>query len=48
MSKIIFIDNRKDRIQSPAAAEKMFLEMLSKQDIPVFFEQRLKKVEKED
>ena len=46
MAKTIFIDNWKDRVQSPAAVEKMFLEMLARLDIPVFFEHRLDKVER--
>lgn len=46
MSKKVFLDFWTNRVQSPAAAEKLFLTMLADMNIPVFFEHRLDKVEK--
>lgn len=47
MAKTVFLDFWKKQIQSPAEVEQLFLTMLTDLDIPVFFEHRLDKVEKE-
>ena len=47
MAKKVYLEFWKNRVQSPAEAEQMFLSMLAERDIPVFFEHRLDRVEKE-
>ena len=47
LAKKVYLEFWKNRVQSPAEAEQMFLAMLADLDIPVFFEHRLDKVEKE-
>lgn len=47
MAKKVFLDFFKKQVQSPAEAEKLFLTMLTDLEIPVFFEHRLDKVERE-
>lgn len=47
MARKVFLDFFKKQVQSPAEVEKLFLSMLSGLDIPVFFEHRLEKVERE-
>lgn len=47
IAKKVFLEFWQDRVQSPVGAEKLFLTMLTDLDIPVFFEHRLDKVEKE-
>lgn len=47
MAKKVFLEFWKNRAQSPAEVEQLFLTMLSDLDIPVFFEHRLDRVEKQ-
>lgn len=47
MAKKVFLDFFKKQVQSPAEVETLFLTMLTDLDIPVFFEHRLHKVERE-
>lgn len=47
MAKKVFLDFFKKQVQSPAEAETLFLTMLTDLEIPVFFEHRLDKVERE-
>ncbi|MEY5008877.1 MAG: hypothetical protein RLZZ253_16 [Verrucomicrobiota bacterium] len=46
MAKKVFLEFWKNRAQSPAQVEELFLTMLTDLDIPVFFEHRLDRVEK--
>jgi hypothetical protein len=47
MAKTVFLDFFKKQVQSPAEAETLFLTMLADLDIPVFFEHRLERVERD-
>ena len=47
MAKTVFLDFFKKQVQSPAEVETLFLQMLTDLDIPVFFEHRLEKVERQ-
>ena len=47
MAKKVFLDFFKKQVQSPAEVETLFLTMLTDLDIPVFFEHRLEKVERD-
>jgi hypothetical protein len=47
MAKTVFLDFFKKQVQSPAEVETLFLTMLTDLDIPVFFEHRLAKVERQ-
>jgi hypothetical protein len=47
MAKKVFLDFFKKQVQSPAEVETLFLTLLTDLDIPVFFEHRLQKVERE-
>jgi hypothetical protein len=47
LARKVFLEFWQNRVQSPADAEQMFLTMLADRDIPVFFEHRLDKVERE-
>ena len=47
MAKRVFLDFFKKQVQSPAEVETLFLTMLGDLDIPVFFEHRLQKVERD-
>ena len=47
MAKTVFLDFFKKQVQSPAEVETLFLTMLTDLDIPVFFEHRLQKVERD-
>jgi hypothetical protein len=47
MAKAVFLDFFKKQVQSPAEVETLFLTMLADLDIPVFFEHRLQRVEKQ-
>ena len=47
LARNVFLEFWQNRVQSPAEAEKMFLAMLADRDIPVFFEHRLDRVERE-
>jgi hypothetical protein len=47
MAKAVFLDFFKKQIQSPAEVETLFLTMLSERDIPIFFEHRLERVERQ-
>jgi hypothetical protein len=46
MAKTVFLDFFKKQVQSPAAVETLFLQMLTDLEIPVFFEHRLHQVER--
>lgn len=46
LAKMVFLDFFKKQVQSPAEVETLFLTMLTDLDIPVFFEHRLQKVER--
>lgn len=47
MAKKVFLDFFKKQVQSPSEVETLFLTMLTDLDIPVFFEHRLQKVERD-
>jgi len=47
MAKKVFLDFFKKQVQSPAEVETLFLTMLADLDIPVFFEHRLERVERD-
>ena len=47
MAKSVFLDFFKKQVQSPAEVETLFLTMLADLDIPVFFEHRLERVERD-
>ena len=47
LAKTVFLDFFKKQVQSPAEVETLFLKMLTDLDIPVFFEHRLEKVERQ-
>ncbi|MEY4271591.1 MAG: hypothetical protein RL250_457 [Verrucomicrobiota bacterium] len=47
MAKTVFLDFFKKQVQSPAEVETLFLTMLADLDIPVFFEHRLDRVERD-
>ena len=47
MAKAVFLDFFKKQVQSPAEVETLFLKMLTDLDIPVFFEHRLERVDKD-
>jgi hypothetical protein len=47
IARQVYLEFWKNRTQSPAEAERMFLTLLAERDIPVFFEHRLDTVERE-
>jgi len=47
IAKRVFLEWWKDRVQSPAAVEKLFLTMLTELNVPVFFEHRLLEVKRD-
>jgi hypothetical protein len=47
MAKKVFLDFFKKQVQSPAEVETLFLTMLTDLDIPVFFEHRLEKADRD-